>query len=88
MPRRPHRRWPPTSLLCAALFACAHSGGAAEPCRIEIVDAENNWPVPLVELRTTHLARFVSDNNGIIASKWIVFENTRTLQRIESRKWI
>ena len=40
---------------------------AAEPCRIEIVEKGSGWPVPLVELRTTHHARFVSDNAGIIA---------------------
>lgn len=38
-----------------------------EPCRIEVVDAENGWPVPLVELRTNHNVRFVSDNAGVIA---------------------
>lgn len=36
-------------------------------CRIEIVDESNGWPVPLVELRTTHQVRFVSDNAGVIA---------------------
>lgn len=40
---------------------------AAEPCRIEIVDKENGWPVPMVELRTTHQASYVSDNAGVIA---------------------
>lgn len=40
---------------------------AAQPCRIHITDAENGWPVPLVELRTTHNVRFVSDNAGVIA---------------------
>lgn len=40
---------------------------AAEPCRIEIVDKENGWPVPLVELRSTHETRHVSDNAGLIA---------------------
>jgi hypothetical protein len=40
---------------------------AEELCRIEIIDNENGWPVPLVELRTTHKVRFVSDNAGIIA---------------------
>lgn len=49
---------------------------AAEPCRIEIVDKENGWPVPLVELRTTHEARFVSDNAGLIA-----LEDTELLGR-------
>ena len=41
--------------------------GAVQPCRIEIVDKENGWPVPLVELRTTHESRYVSDNAGLIA---------------------
>ncbi|MBI2947850.1 MAG: hypothetical protein HYY23_09385 [Verrucomicrobia bacterium] len=40
---------------------------AAQPCRIEIVEKGSGWPVPLVELRTTHHARFVSDNAGVIA---------------------
>lgn len=40
---------------------------AVEPCRVEIVDKENGWPVPMVELRTTHDARYVSDNAGLIA---------------------
>jgi hypothetical protein len=40
---------------------------AAEPCRVEIIDKENGWPVPLVELRTIHEQRFVSDNAGLIA---------------------
>ncbi len=41
--------------------------GASEPCRINVIDASNGWPVPLVELRTTHHVRFVSDNAGVIA---------------------
>jgi hypothetical protein len=40
---------------------------AAEPCRIEVVDKENGWPVPLVQLRTTHNLIFVTDNAGVIA---------------------
>src|ERR1044071_3518805 len=39
----------------------------AEPCRIEVVERSSGWPVPLVELRTTHHVRFVSDNAGVIA---------------------
>jgi len=38
-----------------------------EPCRIIVVDDDNGWPVPLVELRTTHHVRFVTDNAGVIA---------------------
>lgn len=40
---------------------------SAEPCRIRVVDSSNGWPVPLVELETTHHVRFVSDNAGIVA---------------------
>src|SRR5688500_15065035 len=40
---------------------------ALEPCRIEITEKQTGWPVPLVELRTTHHVRFVSDNHGVIA---------------------
>lgn len=40
---------------------------AAEPCRIEVVDKQSSWPVPLVELRTVSGLRFVSDNAGVIA---------------------
>jgi hypothetical protein len=43
--------------------------GFAAPaiCRVEIVEAGSGWSVPLVELRTTHQMRFVSDNAGVIA---------------------
>lgn len=60
----------------AFLLASLSTAMAAEPCRIEIVDKENGWPVPLVELRTTHEARFVSDNAGLIA-----LEDTELLGR-------
>ncbi|MCA9130218.1 MAG: hypothetical protein KDB22_24190 [Planctomycetales bacterium] len=40
---------------------------AEELCRIRVVDAENGWPVPLVELKTTNNVRFYSDNAGTIA---------------------
>lgn len=40
---------------------------APQPCRIEIVERGSGWPVPLVELRTTHNVRFVTDNAGVIA---------------------
>ncbi|MEZ5941070.1 MAG: hypothetical protein R3C18_06745 [Planctomycetaceae bacterium] len=38
-----------------------------KPCKIIVRDDENGWPVPLVELRTTHNVRFTSDNAGVIA---------------------
>lgn len=38
-----------------------------ELCRIEVIDSENGWPVPLVELQTNHHIRFHTDNAGVIA---------------------
>ena len=40
---------------------------AFEPCKIRIVEKGSGWPVPLVELKTTHSVTFVSDNAGVIA---------------------
>ncbi len=51
----------------AALVLAAVSCLALEPCCVEIVERGSGWPVPLVELRTTHDMRFVSDNAGVIA---------------------
>ncbi|MSU28195.1 MAG: hypothetical protein EXS27_09825, partial [Pedosphaera sp.] len=50
--------------LALGLALVAH---AIEPSRIEIIEQGSGWPVPLVELRTTHQVRFVSDNAGRIA---------------------
>ena len=52
------------------LWAVAMPFGVAsgvEPCCIEVVERGTGWPVPLVELRTMHQARFVTDNAGVIA---------------------
>ena len=43
------------------------SAVAGPICRIEVVEKGSGWPVPLVELRTTHHARFITDNAGLIA---------------------
>lgn len=40
---------------------------AQAPCRIEVVEKGSGWPVPLVELRSTHSVRFITDNAGVIA---------------------
>ncbi len=56
-----------------AIFGLCLSGNvsgetpATPMCRIVVTDAENGWPVPLIELRTTHQMRFVTDNAGVIA---------------------
>ena len=49
------------------LLACATNAAAVQPCRIEVTEQADGWPVPGVELRTVHGARFVSDNAGLIA---------------------
>ena len=51
----------------APLFFLTGIALSAEPCCIEIIDDENGWPVPLVELRTINNQRFISDNAGVIA---------------------
>jgi hypothetical protein len=40
---------------------------AEDLCKIKVVDAENGWPVSLVELKTTNHVRFYTDNAGVIA---------------------
>ncbi|WP_206028630.1 hypothetical protein [Thalassoroseus pseudoceratinae] len=53
--------------LLVVSFLLTDDVAAVEPCEIQVIDAETNWPVPLVELRTNHNVRFVSDNAGRIA---------------------
>ena len=36
-------------------------------CCITVVEKGTGWPVPMVELRTTHHVRFISDNAGHVA---------------------
>lgn len=59
----------PTALAFKAMWILFLSAKAQsiQPCLIRIIDQENGWPVPLVELRTTHQMRFFSDNAGLIA---------------------
>jgi len=64
--RRTSTAWFRLSLCLTFLLATA-TVFAAAPCRIEVVDKQNGWPVPLVQLRTTHHATFVTDNAGVIA---------------------
>ncbi len=42
-------------------------GNPRLPCCIQVVEEGTGWPVPLVELRTTHNVRLVTDNAGRIA---------------------
>ena len=56
-----------TSVTAGLVTALGGLAVAAEPCRIDVVEEQSGWPVPLVELRTVHNVRFVSDNAGVIA---------------------
>jgi hypothetical protein len=53
----------------AAILITGVSSGAKipGPCGITVVEKGSGWPVPMVELRTVHQVRFVSDNAGRIA---------------------
>lgn len=60
------RLLPVPAVLLAAMLAPS-VGAGLEPCCIEVVEKGTGWPVPLVELRTLHQVRFVTDNAGRIA---------------------
>jgi hypothetical protein len=53
--------------ILAALLLAGSRLLAVEPCRIEVVEKDSGWAVPLIELRTTNEERFISDNAGVIA---------------------
>ncbi len=54
--------------VCGITTALYAQGAApVVPCRIDVVDGESRWPVPLVELQTNHAVSFVSDNAGRVA---------------------
>ncbi|MEI7946121.1 MAG: hypothetical protein WCJ02_05470 [bacterium] len=57
----------PAILVFSLAFCLAHLAYGITPCRIEVVEKGSGWPVPLVELRTTHQVRLVTDNAGVIA---------------------
>ncbi|WP_233148317.1 hypothetical protein [Rhodopirellula sp. MGV] len=53
--------------MAIAMLLLGTVANAIEPFQIKVIDAENGWPVPLVELRTTHHVRMVTDNAGVVA---------------------
>jgi hypothetical protein len=59
------------TIVLVVLWACGwiseFNGEAALPFRIQIVERDSGWPVPLVQLETVHHANFISDNAGVIA---------------------
>lgn len=62
-----HRFAAGVALAVLVVRADRSPAAGVKPCRIEVVDKASGWPVPMVELRTTHNVRFVSDNAGLIA---------------------
>lgn len=52
--------------LCGCLLP-VHAADPRPPCCIQVIEKNTGWPVPLVELRTTHEVRLVTDNAGIVA---------------------
>lgn len=57
----------PCLLALLTLLTATSAGLAIEPCRIRVVDEENGWPAPMVELTTTHSVSFFTDNAGVAA---------------------
>ena len=55
------------SIAMLVFITLAVTRSLALPCRIEVVEKGSGWPVPLVELRTTHNVGFVTDNAGVVA---------------------
>lgn len=68
---------PPAAAAVFTLLASLASHGA-QPFRIEVVDKENGWPVPLVELVTTNDLKFVTDNAGVVAFDAAEYMNRET----------
>lgn len=65
---KPRLRSLPGLLPAMALaLALTPAAAAAEPFVIEVIDAENGWPVPLIALTTTHGVEFHTDNAGVAA---------------------
>jgi hypothetical protein len=72
-----------TTASAVAVLCTSLSAFAVQPFRINVVDESNGWPVPLVELRTLHNVRFVSDNAGVIAIDLPELMSTETWFTVE-----
>jgi len=55
------------TFLVAVLIGIPGGWADSRPCEIDVVEKGSGWPVPLVELRTVHQVRFISDNAGVVA---------------------
>jgi hypothetical protein len=79
-----------------ALWSLPFSAVAAVvPCRIEVVEQGTGWPVPLVELKTTHHVAFYTDNAGVVAvgtpellGREVFFHVSADGYEVSARGWI
>ena len=55
------------SLLLVLAVITGWGAVSSAPFRITVVDAENGWPVPLVQFKTANGLVFTSDNAGVVA---------------------
>jgi hypothetical protein len=69
MPNFAKQMLPFAALAVAVILKGGISSGAERqvPCGITVVEKGSGWPVPMVEFRTIHQVRFVSDNAGRVA---------------------
>jgi hypothetical protein len=51
-------------IVIAAVRVAVAAEPPTVPFRIDVIDKESGWPVPMVELLTTHNVKFVTDNAG------------------------
>ncbi len=55
------------SVLCQLPHSGLESRKTPQPFRIQVVEQSSNWPVPLVQIETTHHLKWVTDNAGVVA---------------------
>ena len=54
-------------VIANALGGDARVWAVQTACAIQVIDKDSRWPVPMVELTTTHAVKFVTDNAGRVA---------------------
>jgi len=81
MPSLRSRLWFAVALLAAVP---ATPAVAEPPFRIQVLDEESGWPVPLVTLRTVHEVEFHTDNAGVAAFDLPELEGVETWLHLEA----
>jgi hypothetical protein len=70
--------------VCAVLFAIAAQTTYAKPFEIHVLDADTGRGIPLVELETVNLLRFVTDSAGRVAFEEPGLMDTRVFFSVKS----